>query len=85
MTIEQINDLRNTFRVAMLDLDVPVYVEFNDECADVSFELWGSDLSGSFQLDQNNEWGTLDDFPHTIDGGVAVWQWIAMQFHKMIP
>jgi len=85
MTLEQINDLRETFRRSMLDWDVPVSVEINDGYADLSFELWGNKLSGSFQLDDRCQFETLDDCPHTINGAVAAWQWIAMQLHKMIP
>lgn len=83
MDADQINSLRETFRRAMLDWDVPISVVLEDDYANVSFELWGKSLSGTFDL-ENGIWQTLGDCPHSIDSLTSVWQWIAMQFHKQI-
>ncbi len=86
MTSDQINELRDTFRVAMLDWDVPVSVIFDteDETAVVSFELWGTKFEDTLAL-VGREWQTLGDCPHVISDKLTAWQWIAMQLHNKLP
>jgi len=82
---DQINSLRDAFRVAMLDWDVPVSVVFDaeDKTADVSFDLWGTKFKGTFAL-VGREWQTLGDCPHVISDRLAAWQWIAMKLHEKL-
>ena len=53
MSADQINELRDSFRRAMLDWDVPVSVNVADDYADVSFPLWGTKFEGCFHLKQS--------------------------------
>lgn len=66
MTADQINELRDTFRVAMMDWDVPVSVKIDDDYAEVSFELWRTKFEASFCL-HNDTWQTLDDCAHGMN------------------
>lgn len=83
MTADQINDLRDTFRSAMLDWDVPVSVKVEDDYAEVSFTLWRTKFEGSFWLEKD-QWSDGEDCPHHITDHTAVWQWIAMQLHNKL-
>lgn len=85
MSADQINELRDTFRVAMLGWDVPVSVTIEDDAANVAFELWGTKFEGSFYLTPTgDEWKTSDDCPHYITNGESAWQWIAMKLHDKL-
>lgn len=83
MSADQINNLRDTFRVAMLDWDVPVSVTIEDDTANVSFELWLTKFEGSF-YHEKGKWANSHDCPHYITNGESVWQWIAMQLHEKL-
>ena len=83
MSADQINELRDSFRRAMLDWDVPVSVNVADDYADVSFTLWGTKLEGCFYLDKG-KWSNNHDCPHYITNRESVWQWIAMQLHDKL-
>jgi len=83
MNIEQINELRDTFRVAMLNWDVPVSITIEDDAANVSFELWTTKFEGSFYLEKG-QWTNGHDYPHYITDSMSVWQWIVMQLHKKL-
>lgn len=82
-TADQINNLRDSFRRAMLDWDVVVSVKIEDLYADVDFHLWGTRFEGTFTIIKNT-WATLSDCPHEIKGSISVWQWIAMKLHEKI-
>lgn len=84
MSADQINELRDTFRVAMLGWDVPVSVTIEDNTANVTFELWGTKFEGSFEHMEDNEWSDGNDCPHYIKDSESVWQWIAMQLHDKL-
>ncbi len=84
MTADQINALRDTFRVAMLDWDVPVSVTIEDDYAIVRFTLWGTKLEGWFNLEKG-QWSDGNDCPHYITNSESVWQWIAMDLHNQLP
>ena len=81
MTINQINALRDTFRAAMLDWDVPVSITIEDDTANVSFKLWRTKFEGNFNHVENDKWSDGNDCPHYIENSESVWQWIAMQLH----
>jgi len=83
MTLDQINELRDTFRVAMLDWDVPVSVTIDEDEATVSFELWLIKFEGSFFL-HDGKWTNDHDCPHFITNQVSVWHWIAMKLHNKL-
>lgn len=83
MSADQINELRDTFRVAMMDWDVPVSVKIIDDMAKVSFELWRTQFQGSFYV-VGEQWQTADDCPHSITNGESVWQWISMQLYDKL-
>lgn len=83
MTADQINELRDEFRRAMLDWDVPVGVTIDDDTANVSFELWGVKIEGGFYLD-SGKWNDGGDCPHVISDKLTAWQWIAMQLHEKL-
>lgn len=84
MTSDQINELRDTFRVAMLNWDVPVSITVADEeMVYVTFELWKVKYDGSFYL-SDGQWTNDFDCPHYITNGESVWQWIAMQLHDKL-
>ncbi len=78
MTADQINALRDIFRVAMLNWDVPVSVTI------VRFTLWGTKLDGWFNL-KKGQWSDGNDCPHYITNSESVWQWIAMELHNQLP
>jgi hypothetical protein len=84
MTADQINELRDNFRVALLDWDVPVSVTIEDDYAIVRFTLWGTKIEGWFQR-HKNQWITNPDCPHAITGSTSVWQWIATHLHERLP
>jgi hypothetical protein len=84
MSADRINTLRDTFRVAMLDWDVPVSVTIEDDCASVCFTLWGTKLEGSFEHLEDDEWSDGNDCPHYIKNTESVWQWIAMKLHDKL-
>lgn len=84
MTADQINDLRDTFRSAMLDWDVPVSVKAGDDYANVTFTLWGTEFEGCFHLD-HGKWNDNYDCPHYIERPSHVWIWIAMKLHEKLP
>jgi hypothetical protein len=83
MSADQINELRDTFRVALMLWDVPVSVTIEDDAANVTFELWLTKFEGTF-YPKGDEWKTSDDCPHYITNGESVWQWIAMQLHDKL-
>ncbi len=83
MTSDQINDLRDTFRRAMLDWDVPVSANFTDDEIDITFELWSTKFEGSFYC-SDGKWTNGHDCPHFITNRESVWQWIAMQLHDKL-
>jgi hypothetical protein len=84
MTSDQINDLHDTFRSAMLDWDVSVSAKVADENhIDISFELWAHKLEGSFELIKD-KWSDGQDCPHYIGDCESVWIWIAMQLSNKI-
>ncbi len=83
MTSDQINELRDTFRVAMLDWDVPVSVTIDDDTANVTFELWMTKFEGSF-FPHHGKWANNHDCPHFITSRESVWQWIAMKLHDKL-
>jgi hypothetical protein len=85
MKIEQINELRDTFRSAMLNWDVPVSLTIEDDAANVSFELWQTKFEGGFYLEKG-QWSNGHDCPYFITDSESVWQWIAMHLHdKLTP
>ena len=83
MSADQINELRDTFRAAMLDWDVPVSVTIEDDTANVSFELWRTKFEGGFCLEKGR-WSNGEDCPHYITNSESVWQWIAMKLHDKL-
>lgn len=84
MNADQINELKDTFRRAMLDWDVAVSVTiFDEDYADVSFKLWGTDIEGCFRLEKN-KWVVGHDCPHYITNSTTAWQWIAMKLHEKL-
>jgi hypothetical protein len=83
MSADQINELRDTFRVAMLNWDVLVSITAEDDTASVSFELWTTKFEGSFYLEKG-QWTNGHDCPHFITDSESVWQWIAMQLHNKL-
>jgi hypothetical protein len=83
MNIEQINELRDTFRSAMLNWDVSVTITAEDDAANVSFELWLTKFDGSFYLEKG-QWTNDHDCPHYITDHKSVWQWIAMRLHSKL-
>ena len=80
-TSNTINNLRDLFRCALLDWDVPVSVKYcaEDELYTVRFILWGHTIEGEFTADSEDEWETLDDCPHRLEDSISVWQWVAMK------
>lgn len=85
MTSDQINELRDTFRVALMGWDVPVSAKTVDtDTIDISFELWLTKFEGCFSI-HSGEWSDGEDCPHYITNGESVWQWIAMQLHNKLP
>lgn len=84
MNADDINDIRDIFRDALLDWDVPVSVQVVDEnSVEVKFTLWGTFISGDFYLEKG-QWSDGNDCPHFLDGETTVWQWIAMKLHEKI-
>lgn len=83
MTADQINELRDTFRLAVIDWDVPVSVTIEHDCVNVAFELWGTKFEGDFYL-AGEKWSNNHDYPHYTTNGESVWQWIAMQLHDKL-
>lgn len=81
MNSDQINTLRDIFRVALLDWDVPVSVTIEHDHAIVRFTLWGTELEGWFSLD-HGKWQYNPDCPHYITNSLSAWQWIAMELHQ---
>lgn len=83
MSADQINELRDTFRRAMLDWDVSVSIQVIDETwVDLAFILWGTSIEGSFYLD-GDQWSD-EDCPHYITNSTTAWQWIAMKLHNKL-
>jgi hypothetical protein len=83
MNIEQINELRDTFRAAMLNWDVPVSAKVSGDEIDISFELWRVKFEGSFSLEKG-QWNNGYDCPHYITDHESVWQWIAMHLYDKL-
>ena len=80
-TSDTINNLRDLFRSALIDWDVPVSVKYcdQDELYTVRFTLWGHTLEEEFAADSEQSWETLDDCPHRLTDLISVWQWVAMK------
>lgn len=83
INIDQANELRDTFRLAMIGWDVTVSVTIEHDYANVTFELWKTKFEGAFYL-VGEGWITDFDCPHYIINSETVWQWISMQLHDKL-
>jgi hypothetical protein len=84
MTSDEINDLRDIFRSAMIDWDVSISVKVEDENSiNISFEIWTHRIEGGFKL-YKDRWSDGQDCPHYIDDFESVWIWIAMKLSDKI-
>ena len=85
MNYNQLTKIRDLFKDALLDWDVPVEVNTTeDETATVSFNLWRHDFEIELQLTENG-WRNHDDalfWPVTTE--LEVWRLIAASLSNRI-
>jgi hypothetical protein len=82
----QLTTIRDLFKGALLDWDVPVEVNTTeDQTAIVSFTLWMHDFEVELQLTENG-WRNYDEYllwPATTE--LEVWRLIAANLSNRIP
>ena len=86
MNYNQLTKIRDLFKDALLDWDVPVEVNTTeDETAIVSFNLWMHDFEIELELTQNG-WRHYDgDLPWPVTTQLEVWRLIAANLSNRIP